>query len=211
MTSIQTVSIFCGSSKGNDPAYAQEMRLLGKLLGENGIHVFYGGNTGKDGLLDILHDTVTEAGGKMTAFISRAYHRSDVLHHQNVKVFVVNDEFERGQKLLQTDGIIIGPGSIGSFGEGWLAVSSNLSRTYQGLPVIPTVFMNVPTSAMPQGQFAKIPLLVDDFISAGFSKPEASKLFTMAPDAANAFSILRASASTQPVLLDSLSSVIAPT
>jgi len=47
-----SVTVFCGSSPGSDPAYAQSARELGVGLGERGINlVFGGGNVGLMGVV----------------------------------------------------------------------------------------------------------------------------------------------------------------
>ncbi|MCD8566390.1 MAG: LOG family protein [Alphaproteobacteria bacterium] len=207
MGAFKTVAVFCGSSLGNDPVYAQEMRDLARSLAQEGVHVYFGGITGKNGLLDIFHDEFTKAGGMMTAYVSQAYYRPAVAHHSRVAIVVVKDEFERGQRMLEADAAIMGPGSLGSFGEGCLALSMNLSRTYQAQPLMPLVFLSVPSAAFPGGPYAKIPALVDDFIRSGFSQPEAHKLFAIAHDAKSGVSLLKSWAEGPDVTLNQISSV----
>jgi predicted Rossmann-fold nucleotide-binding protein len=41
------ICVFCGSSHGNEPAYAEAARRLGTLIGERGFRLIFGG--GNDG------------------------------------------------------------------------------------------------------------------------------------------------------------------
>ena len=42
---IQSVCVYCGSSPGNDPAYLEAGKTLGRSLGEAGLRLVYGGGT----------------------------------------------------------------------------------------------------------------------------------------------------------------------
>ncbi len=51
---MKSVCVYCGSSPGNRPEYAEAARALGKALVENDMSLVYGG--GKVGLMGIIAD-----------------------------------------------------------------------------------------------------------------------------------------------------------
>ncbi len=59
--------MFCGSSPGTDPAYREAASATGRLLGEHGIGVVYGG--GSAGLMGALAEAALDAGGDVTGIL----------------------------------------------------------------------------------------------------------------------------------------------
>src|SRR6202035_3345645 len=45
MSKINALCVYCGSSPGTDPAFAETARAFGKILAENGIRLVYGGGS----------------------------------------------------------------------------------------------------------------------------------------------------------------------
>ena len=68
---MRKLCVFCGSSSGNAPQYAEDARLLGWLLAHRGVGLVYGGSN--VGLMGILADSVLNAGGSVTGEIGRAH------------------------------------------------------------------------------------------------------------------------------------------
>jgi len=60
---VNTVCVYCGSSLGADPAYADAARAVGRLLAESGRTVVYGG--GHVGLMGAVADAAIAACGWM--------------------------------------------------------------------------------------------------------------------------------------------------
>ena len=44
MKKIKSICVFCGSSPGADPDYTTAARQLGRLMGQQGITLVYGGS-----------------------------------------------------------------------------------------------------------------------------------------------------------------------
>ena len=55
---IHTVCLYCGSSAGTDPVYAEAAATFGRTLVERGHHLVYGG--GSVGLMGLAADAVLE-------------------------------------------------------------------------------------------------------------------------------------------------------
>ena len=66
---MKNICVYCGSSPGNLPAYAQAAEVLGKLLAERSIGLVYGG--GSVGIMGVLADSVLSNGGSATGVIPR--------------------------------------------------------------------------------------------------------------------------------------------
>ena len=67
MSKINAVCVYCGSSPGTDPAFAEAAKALGKSLAQNGVRLVYGG--GSVGMMGTLAKAVLENGGKVTGII----------------------------------------------------------------------------------------------------------------------------------------------
>ncbi len=60
---MRRICVFCGSSPGRSPAYAQAAVELGQTLVARGLGLVYGGAS--VGLMGKLADTVLQAGGEV--------------------------------------------------------------------------------------------------------------------------------------------------
>jgi len=74
---ITTPAIFCGAKDGADPLFVQHADELGKLLGERGLTLVYGGAS--SGLMGTVANSVMAAGGKAIGVMPEA-HFGEVLH-----------------------------------------------------------------------------------------------------------------------------------
>ena len=57
------ITVYLGSSEGNDPELKRSVRQLGSWIGANGHTLVYGGS--KSGLMGELAESVLEAGGEV--------------------------------------------------------------------------------------------------------------------------------------------------
>jgi predicted Rossmann-fold nucleotide-binding protein len=71
---IKTVVVFCGSKFGNSPEYQRDAEALGRLLGQNGFDLVYGGGTA--GLMGVVSRTAHENGSKVTGVITEAFRKA---------------------------------------------------------------------------------------------------------------------------------------
>src|ERR1051326_7718022 len=116
MASIQRICVFCGSSRGGNPVYAEAARRLGAALAERGIGLVYGG--GQIGLMGIVADAVMAAGGEGIGGIPEALALKEVAHEGLTELRVVGSMHER--KALMADlahAFIAMPGGFGTFEE----------------------------------------------------------------------------------------------
>ncbi|MEO6914057.1 MAG: TIGR00730 family Rossman fold protein, partial [Candidatus Baltobacteraceae bacterium] len=67
---MKRICIFCGSSTGANPMYAQVAREVGQALTASGFGIVYGG--GRIGLMGIVADAALAAGGEVIGVIPQA-------------------------------------------------------------------------------------------------------------------------------------------
>jgi uncharacterized protein (TIGR00730 family) len=113
---VKSVCVYCGSSAGNRPEYAEGARLLGRTLAERGLTLVYGG--GNVGLMGIVADTVLEHGGTVVGIIPEALMQKEVGHRGLTELHVVRNMHERKQMMAdRADAFIAMPGGVGTFEE----------------------------------------------------------------------------------------------
>lgn len=75
---IRAVAVFCGSRLGKDPRFVAAADRLGRLFGEAGLRLVYGG--GRIGLMGRIADACLAAGGRVTGVIPRFLADREVAH-----------------------------------------------------------------------------------------------------------------------------------
>src|SRR5688500_1338945 len=93
MREFRRICVYCGSSPGNDPVYADAARSLGALLAKRGIGVVYGG--GRIGLMGILADSTLAAGGTVIGVIPTKLQALEIAHPSLTELFVVDSMHAR--------------------------------------------------------------------------------------------------------------------
>ncbi len=110
------VCVFCGSSAGFQPVYAEAARKLGTLLVNNNHSLVYGG--GHVGLMGIIADSVMNSGGEVIGVIPQFLVDREVGHYQITRLEVVQSMHERKKRMADlSDAFIAFPGGIGTLEE----------------------------------------------------------------------------------------------
>ncbi len=113
---IQSLAVFCGSKKGNNPIFIEHAVQLGKLLAENNIRLIYGG--GSAGLMGCIADSVMQYGGNVTGIIPKILIEWEVQHLGLTELIISDDMHERKRKLYSlSDAAIVLPGGFGTLDE----------------------------------------------------------------------------------------------
>src|SRR5437764_13261011 len=113
---MRSVTVFCASSIGHDPAYAAAARAFGALLAREGIALVYGG--GHVGLMGQLADAALEAGGHVTGVIPRALWDREVGRRALTELHVVETMHERKALMASlADAFVALPGGLGTLEE----------------------------------------------------------------------------------------------
>jgi uncharacterized protein (TIGR00730 family) len=113
---VKRVCVFCGSSPGSRPEYAEAAGALGKALAKNKIGLVYGG--GKVGLMGIVASAAMKAGGEVTGVIPRELVDKEVAYKAITDLRIVNSMHERKALMAElSDGFIALPGGLGTIEE----------------------------------------------------------------------------------------------
>jgi uncharacterized protein (TIGR00730 family) len=113
---FKRLCIFCGSSHGGNPAYAEAAKNLGGELARSGIALVYGG--GNVGLMGVIADAVLAGGGEVIGVIPEALMAKELGHRGIQDLRVVKTMHERKALMAElSDGFIAMPGGIGTFEE----------------------------------------------------------------------------------------------
>lgn len=110
------ICVFCGSSTGTNPIYADSARELGYLIASNHHTLVYGG--GNIGLMGIVADAVLEKGGKVIGIIPDFLIKKEVGHSGLSQLEIVGSMHERKRRMADlTDAFIALPGGWGTLDE----------------------------------------------------------------------------------------------
>ncbi len=113
---IRRVCVYCGSSPGTDPIFAETARRLGQNLAEAGIGLVYGG--GNNGLMGIVARSVLENGGHVTGIIPDFLKQKEVMLQDAQEAIVVPDMHTRKRLMFEkADAFVALPGGVGTLEE----------------------------------------------------------------------------------------------
>lgn len=112
----ESLCVYCGSSPGATPIYAQAARKLAQTMVEQNIALVYGG--GNVGLMGIIADEVMRLGGQATGVIPEALLKKELAHNGLTQLHIVKDMHERKAMMADlSDGFIAMPGGVGTLEE----------------------------------------------------------------------------------------------
>src|SRR5499433_3578134 len=116
MSTIKSICVYCASGPGNNPAFMDAARQLGRILAENGIRLIYGG--GSVGLMGALAESVIDHGGVVTGVIPDfLVNREHMLVRVQERV-ITRDMHERKRTMFErADAFVALPGGIGTLEE----------------------------------------------------------------------------------------------
>ncbi|KAL9957469.1 hypothetical protein ACROYT_G039107 [Oculina patagonica] len=114
---LKTITVFCGSSLGNDPRFEEGAKALGQCLVKNKINLIYGG--GNVGLMGTVAKTVADGGCQVTGFLPEFFVTRNPKDLDSVgKTVLVEDMHTRKRSMLeQADALIALPGGYGTIEE----------------------------------------------------------------------------------------------
>jgi uncharacterized protein (TIGR00730 family) len=131
-----TLCVFCGSSPGNDPAYAEAARKLGRLIGEGGHRLVFG--AGNIGLMGEVARAARGSGadviGILPAFLR---HLEPPLKSAEELIITPDLQQRKARMLAMSDAFILLPGGLGTMDEYFEVVTTaQLSVHHKPIVVI---------------------------------------------------------------------------
>jgi uncharacterized protein (TIGR00730 family) len=113
---MKRITVFCGSSSGNDPRFHAAAYALGRMLAEKGIGIVYGG--AKVGLMGAVADGGLSVGGEVIGVLPSFLRHIEIEHTGLTKLHIVGSMHERKAKMDElSDGVIALPGGFGTLEE----------------------------------------------------------------------------------------------
>lgn len=167
MTLPSTICVYCGSAADVAQSYKNAAALLGRLAGEQGIEIVYGG--GRVGLMGLVADAALAAGGKVTGIIPRHIVEMEVAHRTLSELIVVETMHQRKRMMVdRSDAFVILPGGLGTLDEAFEILTWKQLQLHDK----PIVIANI------DGYWDPLLALVRHGVDGGFIRPRHAGLFT---------------------------------
>ena len=171
MTSRNKACVYCGSSTGNNPAYAGAATLLGQRLVANSYDLVYGG--GSIGIMRIVADSVLGAGGAAIGVMPQSLVDREVAHTSLTELHVTTSMHERKSLMADLSDVFIAlPGGLGTLEElfeVWTWAQLGFHRK-------PVAVLNT------EGYFDDLLSFLDKSAGDGFVKPDHRDMLLVESD-----------------------------
>jgi uncharacterized protein (TIGR00730 family) len=149
--------VYCGSSSGKHPEYAEQARAFGAEMARREITLVYGG--GNVGLMGVVADAVLAGGGKVIGVIPRQLVDREVAHAGLTELQVVDTMHQRKTRMFElSDAFVALPGGFGTLDE----MFEMLTWSQLGLHSYPCAFLDV------RGYYAPLRGMMDHMVGEGF-------------------------------------------
>ena len=113
---MRRITVFCGSSSGNDAVYTEQAKLLGRVLAQRGMGVVYGGALA--GLMGAVAEGALEQGGEVIGVLPSFLRTREIAHEGLSRLIIVDSMHERKQRMHDLcEGFIALPGGFGTLEE----------------------------------------------------------------------------------------------
>lgn len=113
---MKSICVFCGASSGHDPVYRNAAAEFGRLLGEQGIELVWGG--GHVGLMGVVANAVLAAGGRSFGVIPSFMVERELAHPDSTELLVVDSMHTRKAAMAErADAFVALPGGFGTLDE----------------------------------------------------------------------------------------------
>lgn len=154
------ICVYCGSSPGARPVYAEAARALAQALVDRGHGLVYGG--ANRGLMGIVADEVLAGGQEVIGVIPHGLVELEVAHDGLTEQHVVETLHERKARMVElSDGLLTLPGGHGSHDELFEA----LTWLQLGIHDMPVGLLNV------EGYYDGLLAHLDRCSEEGFIQP----------------------------------------
>jgi uncharacterized protein (TIGR00730 family) len=158
---MKRICVFCGSSPGARPEYAQAARQLGQALAGRDMGLVYGG--GRVGVMGEIAAAAIQAGGEVIGVIPQGLVDKEIAFTELSDLRVVPSMHERKALMAElSDAFIALPGGLGTFEEFFEV----LTWAQLSLHCKPCGLLNV------AGYFAALMRFLDHAVGEQFVQPE---------------------------------------
>ncbi|HEU5320024.1 MAG TPA: TIGR00730 family Rossman fold protein [Methylomirabilota bacterium] len=166
---MKRICVFCGSSAGVRPEYAEAAREVAAELVGRGLGLVYGG--GAVGLMGVLADAALAAGGEVIGVIPRPLASRELAHAGLTELHVVASMHERKATMARlVDGFVALPGGLGTLEE----TLEILTWAQLGIHTKPVGVLNV------GGYYDGLRRFLRHAVAEGFVRPQYAALLLFA-------------------------------
>lgn len=124
MNTLKRLAVYCGSSSGSDPAFAEAAAATAEAMVRAEVDLVYGG--GRLGLMGLIADAVLDGGGQVFGVIPHSLVDLEVAHTGLTELVIVETMHERKARMTDlADAFLALPGGIGTLDELFEAWSWN--------------------------------------------------------------------------------------
>ena len=167
----ERVCVYCGSSTGTRPRFAQVADQIGRLLARRGIGVVYGGAS--VGLMGLVADGALAEGGEVIGVIPGKLFKDEVAHGGLTELHVVSSMHERKALMSElSDAFVALPGGFGTIEE----VVEAVTWSQLGIHAKPVGLLDV------DGYFEHLVAFLDRAVDDGLLKPASRALLSVDDD-----------------------------
>lgn len=162
---MKSISVFCGSSLGEDIAFEKMAFELGHALADKNISLIYGG--AKVGLMGAVADATLKKDGHVIGVLPRFLKEMEVAHDDLSELILVDSMHERKTKMSELcEGVIALPGGFGTIEE----LFEMLTWGQLGLHKKPVAILNI------NGFYDSLVNLIDEMQGSGFLKKSSKDI-----------------------------------
>jgi uncharacterized protein (TIGR00730 family) len=156
---MNRISVFCGSSFGNDPVFEEVAYALGKALANNNIGLVYGG--ANVGLMGVLADGALSQNGEVIGVLPHFLQQKEIAHPGLTELILTQSMHDRKTKMNElSDGVIALPGGFGTLEE----LFEMLTWAQLGLHKKPIALFNI------NGFYDELISFIETTVNKGFLK-----------------------------------------
>jgi uncharacterized protein (TIGR00730 family) len=169
----RNICVYCGSGPGQNPAYADAARMLGRELAQNDIGLVYGG--GSLGLMGEVARATLDAGGRVTGIIPGFLTEKEKMLRDADDLIITDDMHERKRLMFErSDAFVALPGGVGTLEE----LVEQLTWVQLGRHTKPVIVANI------EGFWNPFLHLLAHMKAESFIRPGLDLNFTVVNDAA---------------------------
>jgi hypothetical protein len=196
LSKIRKICVYCGSSPGTDPAFAEAARAFGTILAKNGIGLVYGG--GAVGLMGELAKAVLKHGGEVNGIIPEFLVEREHALRSAQGLIVTRDMHERKRKMFEmADAFVALPGGVGTLEE----IVEQMTWVQLGRHAKPILLANI------KGFWEPLCALLDHMKKLDFIRGDLNFDLLVADKVDDILPMLRKAASAVPESAKQLSAV----
>jgi uncharacterized protein (TIGR00730 family) len=169
---MNRITVFCGSSHGNEKKIEIKAFQLGEIMANNNIELVYGG--AKVGLMGAVADGVLNKNGKVIGVLPSFLSKKEIAHDGLTQLIIVETMHERKTKMNELcDGVIALPGGFGTLEEFF----EMLTWGQLGLHKKPIGILNI------DGFYDLLIQFVENMVQKGFLKKVNQEMIIVSDEA----------------------------